>query len=60
MESPDGTIIYESGVIAEFASTFAPLGQGLPLYPHEDAKKGFTSSMETAKVKLSMVKYNKL
>ena len=34
LEAPDGTIIYESAVIADFCSDFAPASQGLSLWPH--------------------------
>jgi len=40
LESPDGTMVNESGVIANFAIDFAPEGQGMKLWPHEGAPKG--------------------
>ena len=40
LESPDGTMVNESGFIAEFAENFAPEGQGLVFWPHKAAPLG--------------------
>jgi len=48
METPAGTMINESGFIAEFANSFAGADQGLKLWPHETAPLGdMAANMET-------------
>lgn len=60
LESPDGTMINESAVIANFACDFAR-GQGLPLWPHEAAPEGDVAAhMETGQHRLAMQKFDSL
>ena len=61
LESPDGTLVNESGFISEFAGNFAPAGQGLAFWPHETAPKGdVAANMQTVKHKLQMQRFDKL
>ena len=49
LETPSGTLINESGIIAEFANSYAGPNQGLKLWPHETAPLGdVEANMETA------------
>jgi len=49
LESTDGSLIFESAIIQNFAADFAKPGVGLPLWPHEAAAAGdLTSSFKTA------------
>ena len=60
LETPSGKMINESGVIAEFANSYAGPDQGLKLWPHETAPLGdVESNMETAKHKLFCQKFDK-
>ena len=59
LETPDGTTIYESAVIAELASNYQP-GQGIPVWPHEAKPGDLQASMQTAQMKLQMLKFDKL
>lgn len=57
LETPDGKIIYESAVIAEFASFY---GQGgIPLWPHEANPGDLNAAMATGAMKLEMLKFDK-
>ena len=47
LESPDGTIIYESAVIADFANNYGK-GNGYALWPHEAAEGDIGATMKTA------------
>ena len=48
LETPAGTMINESGFIAEFANSLAGPDQGLKLWPHEAAPLGdVEANMET-------------
>lgn len=60
LENPAGEIIYESAVIAEFASNFAGPQVGLPLWPHEASPGDLAASMATGKMKLQMLKFDKI
>lgn len=51
LESTDGKIVFESAVIAEFASNFAPT-TGLPIWPHEAKPGDVAATMATAAMKL--------
>lgn len=59
LETPDGTIIYESTVIAEFASNLQA-AKGIPAWPHEASPGDLAASMKTAEMKLTMQKFDKL
>ena len=60
LETPAGTMVNESGFIAEFASSFAGPDQGLKLWPHETAPLGdVEANMETAQHKLFCQKFDK-
>ena len=52
LESTDGSMIYESAVIADFANDFAPASQGLSLWPHLAKPGDLNPSLESAKMKL--------
>jgi len=53
LESPDGTMVNESGFISEFANSYAPEGQGLAFWPHDVAPKGdVAANMKTVQHKL--------
>jgi len=59
LETPDGTIIYESAVIAEFASNYQGI-KGASVWPHEACPGNLAASMKTAEMKLKMQKFDKL
>lgn len=46
LESPDGTIIFESAVIAEFANELKP-DSGLPMWPHCAKPGDMTAAFKT-------------
>lgn len=60
LENPDGKIVYESAVIAEFAWNFAPPDQGLPLWPHQAKPGDLNATMQTAAHKLEMLNFDKI
>ena len=61
LEAPDGSIIYESSVVANFASDYAKPGQGLNLWPHEEASEDrVKASMESATHRLKMLEFDKI
>jgi glutathione S-transferase len=51
LETPDGAIIFESAVIAEFASSYQG-SKGIPVWPHEAKPGDLAASMKTAEMKL--------
>jgi glutathione S-transferase len=57
LESPDGTMINESAVIAMFASEYAR-GKGLPLTPSENAPGDVAANMKTAQHRLMQLKFD--
>lgn len=59
LESPDGMIINESAVIMDFCNDIAPQGQGLDLWPHQSNPGDIKASMQTAKMKLQMQRFDK-
>lgn len=60
LETPDGSIVFESAVIMNFAQDFAKPGVGLPIWPHEAAEAGdLTASMKTAQMRLDMLAFDK-
>lgn len=60
LEAPSGDMVNESGVLMEMASTLAPKGQGLPLWPHEaEAEGDLAANMETGKHRLLMQEFDK-
>lgn len=61
LETPDGTMINESGFISEFINGLQGPDQGLKLWPHECAPLGdIEANMETGKHKLFAQKFDKL
>jgi glutathione S-transferase len=60
LETTDGQMVQESAVLAQFASDYAPKGQGLPLWPHEAAEPGDAAAcMKTAKAKIQIQRFDK-
>jgi len=60
LETSAGTMINESGFIAEFANSLAGPDQGLKLWPHETAPLGdVAANMETGQHKLFCQKNDK-
>ena len=60
LETPAGTMINESGFIAEFANGLAGPDQGLKLWPHEAAPLGdIEANIETGKHKLFAQAFDK-
>jgi len=53
LETPKGEMINESGVLMDFACTYAE-GKGLKLWPHEAAPGDLAASVKTGKHKLLM------
>ena len=51
------SFIYESSVIAEFASNLKPY-DGLPLWPHEAKPGDLAATMATSAMKLELLKFN--
>lgn len=59
LESPDGKTVHESALIADLASNMQR-ESGLPLWPHEAKPNDLTASIETAKMKLEMLKFDQM
>jgi glutathione S-transferase len=58
LETPDGSMINESSVIASFAVE-KEFGKGMLLWPHECAPAGdLAANMKTAKMRLEMQKFD--
>lgn len=60
LEAPDGTMVKESAVIANFAVDFAPKGQGITLWPSEEKESDQAASFENAQHRLLMQKFDGL
>ena len=56
LESPDGTFIYESQVLCDFASDHSH-DEGMSLWPHQK-EKSLQNDLLTAKMRLQILKFN--
>lgn len=59
LETPDGRIVFESAVLAEFAWNYGG-DKGMPIWPHQAAPGDLAAAMATAAMRLEIVKIDKL
>ena len=59
LEAPDGTLIFESAFVMDFANNFGA-GNGYALWPHQAAPGDLNANMQTGAMKLQMLKFDKL
>jgi glutathione S-transferase len=58
LETPDGTTLHESALIADFASNYKT-NKGLKFWPHEQNPGDLAASMKTGKMKLEILTFDK-
>jgi len=58
LETPDGRIVYESAVVAEFAWNYTD--KGIPVWPHQAKPGDLDANMGTAAMRLEIVKFDKM
>ena len=59
LETPEGSMLKESGVISQFASDYAKGEDGIPLYPSEAHPSDLSASMASAKMRLDCQAFDK-